>query len=550
MTAGPDDDATHDAVAIESGGVGCVVPSIPGFASTDSVGLSSARARALLAELGPNTVREERPSVAARLAGSLWAPVPWMLEATIALELVLGKWLDAVIVAAVLVFNAALGFLQQGRARAALELLRHRLAVNARTRRDGTWQLVPAVELVDGDLVHIRVGDLAPADLRVNSGNVLVDQSSLTGESVAVDRGRGEMVYAASTIVRGEATGEVAATGTRTYFGRTAELVRSAGSADHLGGVVLRMVRVFIAIDVLLAVAATTYLVLRGGGAADIASFAVVLLLASVPVALPAAFALAGALGAQHLAGRGILTARLASVTGAAEMDVLCVDKTGTITCNRLAVAAITARPSTSEADVLRLAAGASDEATQDPIDLAILRAAADRGVHADHWAGFTPFDPATKRSEATLSTGTRSVRVTKGAPQVIAALARQPPDPDVARLAADGARVVAVALTEHDDAWRQVGLLALADSPRPDAAALLGSVAELGVSVVMITGDSAATAAAIAAQVGIAGPVVRADAIRDDRAARSAPASSPRSCPKTNTASSSSCRTPGTPSA
>ena len=416
-------------------------------------------------------------------------------------------------------FNAALGFLQQGRARAALELLRHRLAVNARTRRDGAWQLVPAVELVDGDVVHIRVGDLAPADLQVDTGNVLVDQSSLTGESVAVDRGSGETVYAASTIARGEATGEVTATGTRTYFGRTAELVRTAGSTDHLGGLVLRMVRVFIAIDLLLAVAATTYLVLRGAAAVDIASFAVVLLLASVPVALPAAFALAGALGAQHLAGHGILTARLASVPGAAEMDVLCVDKTGTITQNLLAVAAITARPGTSEADVLRLAAGASDEATQDPIDLAILRAAADRGVHADHRAGFTPFDPATKRSEATQHTGTRSMRVTKGAPQVIAALAGQPPDPDVARLAADGARVVAVALTEHGDAWRQVGLLALADSPRPDAAALLASVAELGVSVVMITGDSAA-AAAIAAQVGIAGPVVRADAIRDDRAA------------------------------
>lgn len=279
-------------------------------------------------------------------------------------------------------------------------------------------------------MVHIRVGDLAPADLRVISGSVLVDQSSLSGESVAVDRGSGETVYAGSTIVRGEATGTVGATGTRTFFGRTAELVRSSGSTDHLGGVVLRMVRVFIVIDLLLAVAATTYLAVRGAGAADIASFAVVLLLASVPVALPAAFALAGALGAQYLAGRGILTARLSSVTAAAEMDVLCVDKTGTITRNRLAVAAITARPGMSEAEVLRLAGGASDEATQDPIDLAILRAAAERGVHADHRAGFTPFDPATKRSEATLHSGTQTVREAKGAPQVIAALAGQPPIP------------------------------------------------------------------------------------------------------------------------
>lgn len=481
-------------------------------------GLSSAQAQALLAELGPNTVQEERLSVAARLADSLWAPVPWMLEATIVLELVLGKWLDAVIVAAVLIFNAALGFFQQGRARAALELLRHRLAVNARARRDGTWQLVPAIELVDGDLVHVRVGDLAPADLRLTSGSVLVDQSSLTGESVAVDRGSGQSVYASSIIVRGEATGTVTATGTRTFFGRTAELVRSSGATDRLGTVVLRMVRVFIAIDLLLAAAATSYLVVRGAPVEDIISFAVVLLLASVPVALPAAFALAGALGAQHLAGRGILTARLSSVTAAAEMDVLCVDKTGTITRNQLAVAAITPRPDISEAEVLRLAVGASDAATQDPIDMAILRAAADRGVHTDHRIEFTPFDPGTKRSEATLHIGSQTVRVVKGAPQVIAALAGQPPDLDVARLAAEGARVVAVARAEQGDVWRQVGLLALADSPRHDAAEMLASLTELGVSVVMITGDSAATAAAIAAQVGLHGPVVRADAIREDR--------------------------------
>ncbi|MGB5148657.1 MAG: HAD-IC family P-type ATPase, partial [Mycobacterium sp.] len=448
MPVGLDDGGISDAGAFDADGGVCTPPASQDVASTGPAGLSSAQARTLLAELGPNTVREERPSVAARLAGSLWAPVPWMLEATIALQLALGKWPDAVIVAAVLVFNAALGFLQQGRARAALELLRHRLAVNARARRDGTWQLVPAVELVDGDVVHIRVGDLAPADLRVNSGSVLVDQSSLTGESVAVDRGIGETVYASSTIARGEATGDVTATGARTYFGRTSELVRSAGAADHLGGVVLRMVRVFIALDLLLAVAATAYLAVRGAAGEDIVSFAVVLLLASVPVALPAAFALAGALGAQHLAGRGILTARLSSLADAAEMDVLCVDKTGTITLNRLAVAAITAGPGMSEAEVLRLAAGASDEATQDPIDLAVLRAAAERGVRADNRVGFTPFDPATKRSEAVLHTGTRTVRVAKGAPQVIAALAGQPPHPDVARLAADGARVVAVAVT------------------------------------------------------------------------------------------------------
>ncbi|HZE17628.1 MAG TPA: HAD-IC family P-type ATPase, partial [Mycobacterium sp.] len=475
-------------------------------------GLTSAQARAMLAEHGPNTVPEQRPSVLSRLAGGLWAPVPWMLEVTIVLELVLGKWLDAAIVGAVLVFNAGLGFVQQQRAAAALELLRHRLAVNARVCRDGAWQQVPAAELVDGDVVHVRVGDLAPADLQVSSGSVLVDQSTLTGESVPVDRGRDEMVFAGSTIARGEATAMVTATGVRTYFGRTAELVQRADSADHLAAVVLRMVRVFIAVDLLLAIAGTSYLAASAATAEDIVSFAVVLLLASVPVALPAAFALAGALGARQLAGHGILTARLASVADAAEMDVLCVDKTGTITCNRLAVAAITTQPGTAESDVLRLAAGASDEATQDPIDLAILRAANEGGIQHDARIGFVPFDPATKRSEATLRVGSQMVRVAKGAPRVIAELAGAPADPDVERLAVSGARVLAVAATDDTNSWRQAGLVALADPPRPDAASLIHQLTELGIRVVMVSGDSAATAAAVAAQVGITGPTMRAD--------------------------------------
>ncbi|WP_019972919.1 plasma-membrane proton-efflux P-type ATPase [Mycobacterium sp. 141] len=480
------------------------------------VGLTSAQADALLAECGPNTVPEQRPGVLLRLAGGLWAPVPWMLEATIVLELVLGKWLDAAIVGAVLAFNAGLGFAQQQRAAAALELLRHRLAVNARVCRDGAWQLVPAAGLVNGDVVHVRVGDLAPADIQVSSGDVLVDQSTLTGESVPVDRGLTDTVFAGSIIARGEATAVVTATGARTYFGRTAQLVGGAEANDHLAGVVLRMVRVFIAVDVALAIAGTIYLVAGAASTVDIVSFAVVLLLASVPVALPAAFALAGALGARHLAGRGILTARLASVADAAEMDLLCVDKTGTITYNQLAVAAVAARPGTSECDVLRLAAGASDEATQDPIDLAILRAAAAGDVGNNVRIGFVPFDPATKRSEATLRTGSQTVQVAKGAPRVIAELAGQAIDPQVEQLAAAGARVLAVAVSDDGNSWHQVGLIALADPPRPDAASLIQQLAELGVRVVMVSGDSAATATAVAAQVGIAGPTLRADALSD----------------------------------
>jgi P-type E1-E2 ATPase len=239
-------------------------------------------------------------------------------------------------------------------------------------------------------------------------------------------------------------------------------------AADHLAAVVLRIVRVFIAVDLVLAAAGTGWLLATGAPGHDVLSYAVVLLLASVPVALPAAFALAAALGAQRLAGLGILTTRLSTVQDAAGMDVLCVDKTGTLTANRLTVTGIAAQPAATDLDVLRLAAAACDEATQDPIDLAILRAATDHGLPPARRDDVVPFDPATKRAEATLHTDHGPVRVTKGAPQVIADLAGQPPDSRVAALAAGGARVLAVALRDADTQWRPVGLLALADPPRP----------------------------------------------------------------------------------
>ena len=363
-----------------------------------------------------------------------------MLEVTIALELSLGKWLEAGVVTLVLAFNAVLGLVQQGRAQGALALLRERLSINARVARDGSWQLVPAAELVPADLVHVRVGDFVPADLQLSDGDVLVDESTLTGESLPAQRTAGDSIFSGSTITRGEASGVVTATGARTSFGQTAELVRTAGSTDQLAGVVLRMVRVFIVVDLALAIAGCAFL-LQNAGTQDVVAYGVVLLLASVPVALPAAFALAGALGAQHLAELGILTARLTTVQAAASMDVLCVDKTGTITLNRLTLTRVVAREPLTTTNVLSWAAAASDAATQDPIDLAILRAATEQPREPRPRLRFTPFDPSTRRSEAEYATDAGVMTVTKGAPQVIAELCGEPPDPQVEGLAELGAR-------------------------------------------------------------------------------------------------------------
>lgn len=472
-------------------------------------GLTSGEAAARLKQYGPNAVAEEPPHPWLALLRKFWAPVPWMLEAAIALQLALGKVDEAAIITGLLLFNSVLSFLQESRANNALALLKSRLEILARVLRDGHWQLLPAQELVPGDVVHLRMGDLAPADIRLLEGEVLLDQSALTGESLPAEGGPGKPAYAGTVVRRGEATGEVMATGPRTYFGKTAELVRTAKTVSHLETIILTVVKYLVALDVLLVAALLAYALMAGIPLAEIVPFALILLVASVPVALPATFTLATALGSLELAKRGILVTRLSAIEEAAAMDVLASDKTGTITENRLALAALRSYGPHSDDDLLRLAALASDDATQDPIDLAILDAARGRNLlsSAEQRLEFVPFDPAAKRSEAVYRQDGARLRVLKGAPRAIAALVAGAPDvgADVERLAAKGYRVLAVA-AGTDDAVRLVGLVALEDPPRPDSKALVQSLRELGVRVVMVTGDGLATARTVAAQVGIGG--------------------------------------------
>ncbi len=477
-------------------------------------GLSSAEVQQARLEAGSNTVPSVRTPAVLRLLHKFWAPVPWMLEVTVGLEAYLGKWMDAVLVAAVLLLNGAIGFLQEGRAQSALELLRSRLQVNARVLRDATWKQLPASELVPGDVVHVRMGDFVPADIALVDGEVLADQSSLTGESLPVELAAGASLYSGSVLMRGEATGRVTATGVRTHFGRTAELVGTSASAEHFGGLVMRMVRVFITIDFVLAASATTYLAVGGASWNAVASFAVVLLLASVPVALPAAFTLAGALGARRLAENGVLTTRLSVLQEAASMDVLCTDKTGTLTLNRLSVDRLVPAAGFTEAEVLTYAAAASDAATQDPLDLAIL--AHQPGAAPGERIAFTPFEPSTRRSESTFTTPQGKLTVTKGAPAAIAALTTSKPDAALQELADTGARVLAVAIRRDEGAWVPCGLVSLADSVRDDASAMLKRLAELGIRSIMVTGDGEQTAAAVARGLGMTGRVIPADQLDD----------------------------------
>jgi H+-transporting ATPase len=440
-----------------------------------------------------------------------WAPVPWMLEAAIILELVLGKYIEAAIIAALLIFNAALGLFQESRAQATLAALKSRLALNASVRRDGAWKTLPAVDLVTGDVVKLSLGAVVAADVHLTGGEVLLDQSMLTGESVPIEAGTGVQTYAGALVRRGEAVAEVTATGVRTKFGRTAELVRTAHVASSQQKAVLRVVRNLAAFNGFVIVLLVTYAWLLKMPLDEIIPLVLTAVLASIPVALPATFTLASALGARALGKLGVLPTRLSAVDEAASMSVLCADKTGTLTQNALTVTTIRPMPRFDETHVLALAALASSDGGQDPVDGAIRSAAlGKKASDAPKIIKFVPFDPGTKMSEATvLDSGGGTRRVVKGAFTAVIGLVQPSPTATAAskELEGKGFRVLAVA-AGPPNAMQLAGLIALSDPPRKDSAALVTELRGLGVRTIMITGDAPATAAIVAHAVGLDGAV------------------------------------------
>jgi H+-transporting ATPase len=474
-------------------------------------GLSEQEARRRLARQGPNTTSDVEPLAWRVLLGKFVAPVPCLLEAAIVLQLILGEYIEASVIAVLLVFNAALGFLQEGRARATLEALKSRLALNASVLRDGTWKVVPAAELVEGDVVKLTLGSVVAADVRLGQGAVLLDQSMLTGESLPIEAGPGSETFAGALVRRGEAVAEVIATGARTRFGRTAELVRTARVVSSQQKAVLRVVLYLAGINGTLAVLLIAFAWYIQLPFTEIIPLALIAILASVPVALPATFTLATAVGAQALGRRGVLPTRLSAVDEAATMNVLCVDKTGTLTRNELAITAVVPVDNCSEADVLMWARLASSDGGLDPVDGAVRAGAAHYHFAAmPRLETFLPFDPTTKMAEAVVRDATgKEQRVVKGAFAYIAAIAKTP-NVSVARasaLEAEGFRVLGVAAGQKD-ALQLVGLLALSDPPRPEAAACIARLKSMGVAVVMVTGDAAATAGVVAKAIGLEGKV------------------------------------------
>ncbi|MGP8473209.1 HAD-IC family P-type ATPase [Burkholderia sp. PR2] len=472
-------------------------------------GLSSAEVRSRKAEFGANAVRETTPSFGRMLLSKLWAPVPWLLEASIVLQLVIGADMEAAVVIVLLAFNVVLSLIQEQRAAAALSVLRKQLEPTSRVRRDGRWIRVPAADLVPDDVIELPIGAVVPADVRVMNGFATVDQSMLTGESTLMDAPAGSTVHAGSIVKRGRALGIVTATGTRTYFGRTVELVRIAHAPSAEQHAVLAAVRNLGMINGTIALVALGYARHLGFSSGELLRLALTMLLATVPVALPATFTLSAALSALSLSRRGALPTRLSAVHEAAAMDVLCSDKTGTLTRNAAEVTEVAPQPGYTPEQLLDLAALTCEPAGDDPLDAAILRAVAMRGgePRPDRTVRRVPFDPDTKMSQAFVqNTDGEPMRVVKGALQALERIMVCSSDVRTKSdaFARDGQRIIAVGVEAAGGRRSLVGLIALSDPPRADAATLIESLRALGVRTVMVTGDSAATAAAVAHDIGL----------------------------------------------
>jgi H+-transporting ATPase len=477
-------------------------------------GLTRSEVDARRNEHGFNEVAETKSHPLRMLLGKFWGLSAWMLELIMLLSAVLGKYSDLAVVGALLVINAVLGFLQEHRAAGVVETLRRRLQVSARVRREAAWQLVPARELVPGDIVRVRPGDIVPADVKLLSGALSVDQSALTGESKDADKGPGEVLSSGSIVRRGEANGVVMLTGAKTYFGRTTELVQRARPKLHIEAVVAKVVRwLFMIVGALLGAVFVLSLT-RGVSLLEMLPLLLVLLMSAVPVALPVMFTVSMAVGSKELAKRGVLVTRLSAAEDAATMDVLCVDKTGTITMNRLAVTGVIPLEHASDTDVLSAGALASQEANQDPIDLAFLAAARERQA-VDNLpkfvpVSFAPFDAKSRRTEAVVEQNGARLRVMKGAVRTIAESSGQTPEAiaaleaTVSESALKGYRTLAVARGPEAGPMTLLGLVTLYDPPRSDAKQLIAALSGLGVPVKMLTGDALAVAREIARGVGL----------------------------------------------
>jgi H+-transporting ATPase len=488
----------------------------PAPAQESMNGLTGAEVTDLRNRFGFNDLPEEKKHPLLKFLSYFWGPIPWMIEAAAILSAAISNWEDFAVILLLLITNAVVGFLQERKAENAIELLKKQLAPNARVLRDGTWQEILARELVPGDSVHIRLGDIVPADAVLGKGNyLLLDESALTGESLPVEKKPGDTVYSGSIIRQGEMDAKVTTIGGNTFFGKTARLVQVKSPRSHFQAAIERIGNYLIILAVVLVSIIFIVALIRSESFVDTLQFALILVVAAIPAALPAVMTVTLAVGAVALAKKEAIVSRLSAIEEMAGMDILCSDKTGTITQNSISIGEIRTFPGVSEQDVIIAAALASKKESNDPIDMAVF-SRYDHLTPPPDTAGlevpdFIPFDPVSKFSKATVRERSgRSFEVAKGAPQAIASLVGTAGvlvptlDAWVVGFAQKGFRALGVARTDSTGAWQYRGLIGLFDPPREDSAATITEAKKRGVNVKMVTGDHIAIAHEIAGQVGL----------------------------------------------
>ena len=488
-------------------------------------GLSSTEAQQRLQQFGPNEIAEEKVDPLIKFLGYFWGPIPWMIEAAVVMSAILQHWSDFGIILMLLLLNAIVGFWQENKADNAIELLKQRLAPTARLLRDGKWLQKPAKELVPGDLVRVRLGDIVPADIKLVNGDYLeADESALTGESLPVEKHAEDVAYSGSIARQGEMDALVVTIGMNTYFGRTTKLVEEAGTQSHFQKAVTKIGDYLIALAGILVLIIIVVAIFRMESLISTIQFALVLTVAAIPAALPAVLSVTMALGAIALSKKEAIVSKLVSIEEMAGVDVLCADKTGTITKNELTVGTVQTFGDFTENDVMLFGTLASREEDQDPIDNAIIgktKTIKDiaKTLSTYQAVKFKPFDPVSKRTEAEIKDAHgNTFKVSKGAPQVILSLAEDKDkiadkiNGQVEEFASTGYRALGVAKSAKKGQWAYVGLIALYDPPREDSAETIKTAESMGMNVKMVTGDHVAIGREIAHEVGLGTNIMPAD--------------------------------------
>ena len=497
--------------------------------SSSKKGLSASEAKERLQEYGYNEISEKKVSPLIKFLSYFWGPIPWMIEVAAGLSALIGHWADFWVIFTLLLFNSVIGFWQEHKADNAIELLKQKLALKTRVLRDGKWLEMPARELVPGDVVRVRLGDIVPADIKLIEGDYLsVDESALTGESLPVEKHVSDVGYAGSIIHQGEMNALVVAIGMNTYFGRTARLVAEAKTRSHFQKAVIKIGDYLIVLTVALVAVIFFVALFRHESLLETLQFTLVLTIAAIPVALPAVLTVTMAVGAMALAKKKAIVSKLAAIEELAGMDILCSDKTGTITKNQMTLAEVKPLKGFTVNDVLLFGTLASREEDQDPIDTVIITKAKTIGVLAGaintyKTTKFKPFNPVIKRVEAEIedADGYR-FKVAKGAPQAILSLTVDKEalgdkvGEQVNNFAARGFRTLGVAKTNTQGKWQYVGLIPLHDPARDDSAETIKTAQSMGVDVKMVTGDHTAIAKEIAQQVNLGTDILPASSFLD----------------------------------